>query len=398
MPSRRALLVFGLLFLQAFVFTAFLPLVPVFEEELGLTTTQMGAIYGSFGLAALLVSVPAGLLADRLGAVRVAAAAGVVLTVATAGHALAVDFWSLLLSRAALGVGAAAVLPAGIAWLAQATPVERRGTVVGAVMPVVGVGALLGPLVAGFVGGATHRWLPFAAACVATGAVALGLGLAARDGSAAGPSDSGGSRLLRHLGLARRESHVLGAAALVAIAALCESSVNVLAPLQLARAGVSVGTIGIILGGGGVLFIVAGIITAHLAARAVSMGVAALAAVALAVALLPLLASEAAAPTAVGVVLRLGVLGVLWTMAFPLGALGADRTGVGHGSVNGLLLLVIGAANATGAFGGAAVASSLGERWVFAIVAGSALVVATCLFLVSEQLRSERDLEVAASP
>jgi len=74
----------------------------------------VGALFAATSLATVLVSVPTGLLADRIGAQRLTAAAAALVTLSAVGQGLAPGFWTLLASRAAFGLAFGAIWTAGM--------------------------------------------------------------------------------------------------------------------------------------------------------------------------------------------------------------------------------------------------------------------------------------------
>lgn len=124
------------------------------QEDLGFSDLQAGLLDTAVIVAALLVALPAGLLADRVDRRRFIAATFVLWsgTVALAGSVR--SYGQLLGLRALLGAGDAVNDPAAQSLLADYYPPERRGRVYGVhrVTPVVGaalglgVGAGLGQL------------------------------------------------------------------------------------------------------------------------------------------------------------------------------------------------------------------------------------------------------------
>ena len=84
------------------MWSAIVPLVPAFAHRFALSPLQSGVLLASASVAILIVSIPAGMLGERLGARRVTLAAMAVLAVADAGQGLAGTYWELLAARAAL--------------------------------------------------------------------------------------------------------------------------------------------------------------------------------------------------------------------------------------------------------------------------------------------------------
>src|SRR5829696_6818546 len=83
----------------------------------------------NLSFAVLLITAAA--LGDRYGRRRFYAAGLGLFAVASAGCALAPDAGWLIAARAVQGVGAALVMPLGLALLAAAFPPERRGAAIG---------------------------------------------------------------------------------------------------------------------------------------------------------------------------------------------------------------------------------------------------------------------------
>jgi hypothetical protein len=100
--------------------------------------------------------------------------------------------------------------------------------------------------------------------------------------------------------------------------------------------------------------------------------------------MVPVLASSAAAVVVSMLLLRAPPLGVMYTVAFPLGVRGATRSGMGAGAVNGLLAFAWGAASFAGALAAGGLIQAAGARTVYAILIGCcAVAVARLLVLRS---------------
>src|SRR6516165_10599388 len=140
------LLMYGLILASAAAQFALVPVMPAYARQFGLSGFQQGMVLGATGLAALAVSVPAGMLSDRFGARRITLAAGLLMAAATLAQALAGGFGALLASRLAFGAGYGVVWTAGLCWLAEAGggPTALGGSVASA-----GVGGVAGPAASG---------------------------------------------------------------------------------------------------------------------------------------------------------------------------------------------------------------------------------------------------------
>jgi len=72
---RLAALIAILAFLDLAMWLTAVPLIPVWEDQLGLSHAQSGMVLGAYGVAVLFLSLPAGHFADRLGPRRLTIAA-----------------------------------------------------------------------------------------------------------------------------------------------------------------------------------------------------------------------------------------------------------------------------------------------------------------------------------
>ena len=149
---RRLLLVCCLVVFGCYFGTYMrLPIVPLYARSLGAGTVQVGIINAAFLLMAGSLSLPLGLLADRL-SMKFLAAAGVLLL---AGTSFLLSFsrtpeqivWIYLIS----GVGLAAFGPTIMAFVANFSPPTHLGRSYGWYTTALYTGMSLGPAVGGFV-------------------------------------------------------------------------------------------------------------------------------------------------------------------------------------------------------------------------------------------------------
>lgn len=97
--------------------------------------------------AALLA--PAGRMADVFGRRRLYGAGVVTFTAASLVAAIAPTFWLLLVARAVQGVGAAALMPASLAFVLADTPAGERAKAIGLWSAAASTAAVLGPSLGG---------------------------------------------------------------------------------------------------------------------------------------------------------------------------------------------------------------------------------------------------------
>ena len=132
---------------------------PVIQKELSLSPEQLGLLGSAFYVTYVIMMIPAGWLADRVGAYRVMAAGLFVWSVATLATGLVGSFIALLLLRGLLGVGESVTFPASSKLIASGVPAAGLGEANG----IVAFGYLVGPAIGTLLGGlliAELGWRP----------------------------------------------------------------------------------------------------------------------------------------------------------------------------------------------------------------------------------------------
>lgn len=150
---------YGLFLLLCFIaFATFfcsylrIPVLPLFAVSLGAGPAQVGVINGAFMLATGVLSIPAGLLADRFGA-RIPAVGGI----------LAASLSSFLVTQCntpgqmasaylLFGVGLAAFIPSMLSQVPSSFPAERLGQAYGWYSTAMYVAITIGPATGGYLG------------------------------------------------------------------------------------------------------------------------------------------------------------------------------------------------------------------------------------------------------
>lgn len=226
---RLAVLISAIAVVQTIFFSALAPLLPSFEEDLGLSKAQAGVLVGLFPIGLSLAALPVGVLAARVGVKRFSLAGLLLIAFASAAFGLVDSYEALLATRLLQGVGAGLCWSSGLAWLVGAAPRERRGETIGLFFGAGAAGQIVGPAVGGLAV-LVDRAAVFAG--VAGIAVLLALVVARFPGPARGERQS-----LSVLRRAHGSRAVLGGLWLVVVAALLLGIVFVLAPLQLNRVG-----------------------------------------------------------------------------------------------------------------------------------------------------------------
>ena len=353
--ARVAALLYGLVFVAAVAQTAIVPLLPGLAAANRLSTAATAALVAAPGATTLAVSIPAGMVADRLGARRVTLAAGALMAVAVLAQAVPGYAW-LLGGRLAFGVAYGVVWTTAVAWIAHAgdgaAPRRQATTVTSAA-----VGIAAGPAVGALVAAHGGLGAPFIASGLAAAALTAGLAVASAGRpaaarapdtrSATGPQPSDGdvaprvpaaAHVLARIAHRGRSARGLAAGALaIAISGATNSVLQLLVPLQLHRAGASAATIGLAFSCAAALYIAVSAVVVRLGRRAVTSRTNALAALLLALALLPAGSIGTAAAVVVTLMLAVAPRATVSTIAYPLATGDAARTGLGQGAAVGLL-------------------------------------------------------------
>jgi DHA1 family multidrug resistance protein-like MFS transporter len=341
---------------------AVIPLVPTYTTRYGLSVFAAGLLVAAPAFAMLVLSLPVGLLSDRVGARAVTIAASALLTVSALGQALADSYGLLLASWALFGVTSAIIYTASPAWLAAAAPPRHRVAVLGGIAIAAGLGLMIGPAFAGLLSDHVGSGAPFLTIAAAAAIVTVGLVLQPTTRAAPVAPTAGSLRALV------REPHGASVLALMFFVGSFGGIVNLLVPLRLHRDGLGAGAIGIAFTASMALFVLTSGKVARLGDRVPLLAASGAATLALGLVLLiPALAGSAVL-VIVFLVVRAPLWSVVSTISNPLCARGAALAGVGTGFGLALMNLCWAAGNLGGPLAGGALAGAVGDRPVFALL------------------------------
>jgi MFS transporter, Spinster family, sphingosine-1-phosphate transporter len=135
------------------------PLFPLIRGEFSLTYLQVGGLAAAFSIVHALTTLPLGVLADRTSRKKVIGFGLLFWSAATFLSGLAGSIRSLLLTRAAVGVGEAAYSPAATAIISGTFPRELRARVQGMFDIGMFLGGAMGLALGGIIGQA-YGWRP----------------------------------------------------------------------------------------------------------------------------------------------------------------------------------------------------------------------------------------------
>ena len=129
---------------------------PSVAEDLVIELPSVQWVVIGFALTISALLLPMGRLADMIGQKRVYILGSVILMLGAAGAGLAPNLATLLLARIFQGVGAAMTQGTGMAIMTSVFPPTERGRAIGLLMTTVGVGAVAGPAIGGFIVDLVH--------------------------------------------------------------------------------------------------------------------------------------------------------------------------------------------------------------------------------------------------
>lgn len=383
--------IYALFLLETLVWIAMIPLAPTFADEFALSGVETGMILASSSLAALVVALPLGVLADRFGARRVTIASACLFTLATLGQGLAAEFSTLLAARVAFGVAFGALWGAGASWLSDSLSEERRIGALALATTVAGLGFTIGPALAGVLADRYETGTPFLVLAIAAAAVTAALFVTAPAATAHAPQQ----RLREALRLARADELVLAGIAIIALIGLVGGGVNLLVPLQLRENAVSAAEIGLLFSLASAVYTVVSAGVARLGARSATLRVGGYAALLTGISFVLVLASNSTLAAVAFVLLRAPPWSTMDTIIYPLAAAGAHRSAIGRGSVMGLVMLGWAAASTVGPLLAGGIADAAGKRAAYVVLmAFCGLVGGWLLYVHSRVARLGREVDL----
>ena len=125
-------------------------MLPALATEFASSSEQAAAVVSAFALAYGVMQLAYGVLGDRYGKPRVIAFASAWCALATLAAAFAPTLHSLVLARAAMGAGAAAIVPLTLAWIGDTVALEQRQATLARFSGYTLTGMMLGAWAGGF--------------------------------------------------------------------------------------------------------------------------------------------------------------------------------------------------------------------------------------------------------
>jgi len=238
------------------------PLLPDMGRDLGMSPTALGAFIAVFGLGRILADIPAGHLTDHRPARLMLAVGALIVALGSLAAGLAPTSVVAFMASFLLGVGSAWTNTTGIAAFAEA-PRERRGVAMAGFAAALMVGQAVGPAFGGVTASIWDWRMAFYGAALLGVVTAVLLAapqstetVTARSRSAE-PASPIAFPVLAAI-------YLLPAAQFGTAAALIQTLIPIVGDSELS---LSVGTIGVAIGAGGLLRLVGAIASGHVSDR-----------------------------------------------------------------------------------------------------------------------------------
>lgn len=366
----RSLLILAsaIVFFDVAFYAAIAPLLPDYVSEFELSHAEAGILAAAYAAGTLLASLPAGLVATRIGPRRTVIGGLLLLGVSSVVFGFGESIGLLDAARFAQGVSGALIWSGALTWLITTAPPERRGSVIGTALGTAVAGALVGPVL-----GATAAEVGTETVFGGVLGVSLILaGLAARLPEVGAPE----RQALREVAAKMVSRPILTATTFVAVPSLMFGAVEVLVPLRIDELGGSHAAIagGFIAGAAmeATLAPVVGRYSDRIGRRApfvVGTAICACAMVGIALA-------QALAPVLGALILGSLGAGICFAPALTTLSEAADSSGLHQGFAAGLSNMAWAAGQAAGALAGGGVASAIG-------LAAPSIAIAVLLLLTA---------------
>lgn len=363
-------LLFGCIFVGELGWSGIAPLLPHYQDRFALSDAATGSVLSIASIGILLVSLPASALSGRI-AVRTLTLWGMgSLALGNLIVGVASSYPIVLVGRGFVGVGLGMMWVTATAWLHDAAG-DDAPKALAMTTTVVGIGSLIGPAIAGYLGERFTLGTPFILLAVACAISGVALASApGREGRVPEP----GPPFLEMVHAARAHIMMITSLALTLLVALMWMTTELLAPLRLDALGYSATAIGVIFSASSILFAASSALTARGADRFATIRTSALWTAAFAVGLLIAVGWSSATATIVFLLVMGVTSGVLVSLTYPLGAMAARTGGFSVAVVGALLNIVWAVSGILGPIVGGSISEGAGDRVVFGVLA----VMAAC--------------------
>mmetsp|Transcript_7489 Transcript_7489/g.21172 ORF Transcript_7489/g.21172 Transcript_7489/m.21172 type:complete len:598 (-) Transcript_7489:525-2318(-) len=171
--NERILAISGSTAIMAMCHTALGPVLPVFAKDFGVSAAAIGATVSAFALARLVLNLPSGVVADKIGRRPLLIVGPAITAVGMVGSGLAGTFPELLAWRFLTGMGSAMQMAGSQLYLADVSSTVNRARMLGTNQVAGLLGVSFGPAVGGLLADSFGLRAPFFAVGLASGVAAV---------------------------------------------------------------------------------------------------------------------------------------------------------------------------------------------------------------------------------
>ncbi len=164
--NPAAMVLFVTLFIDNIGWAIVMPVLPFYARDLGASPFETGLLLTIFSLMQFVSAPFWGTLSDRVGRKPLVLIGVFGFGVSHLLFGLADSMWLLTVSRFIGGVLSSAVMPAALAYVADVTSDEDRGSAMGLMNAAMGIGVVLGPALGGLLAGISLSAPFFTAAAI----------------------------------------------------------------------------------------------------------------------------------------------------------------------------------------------------------------------------------------
>lgn len=385
-PGHDGLLtLYALIFASVVADVAVVPLLPRLTAMHGLSSLETALLLSTTTFAMVVVTLPLGRLADRVGARPLVAGAGGFVVLGSIVMALAGGLPGLLAGRGLIGIANGIIWTAGV--MIAGAPGRPAGAT-GRAIAAGGAGLLAGPLMAGVLADHVGIWAPFAAGAALALPVTIVFALdrgngAVRSARKAATGTRGGAHRNRMVVYAMLATVLLG---------FVGGMGNLLGSLRLSENGLSPSGIGVLFSVGALVWIAVAPLAGRMGEERSHVALTAFGCALLGAAWLVPVADRSTVAIAAFLLASAAGRAGLNTFSYLLAGTGAVSAGAGRGAVIGLVNLSWGVAAVIGPLAASAAHGHIDERVPFAVIA------ALCLGVAVLMLKDSRgDLSARAS-
>jgi len=153
MMRQRFLVILNLSLVSALVILGFAvisPVLPQYALSFSVSVAMTGWAISAYALARLVMDLPAGILADRIGRKRNMIIGLVLVIVSSALSGFAPTYVLLIIGRVVQGLGSALYMTSATTWVAQVSAGEHRGRFMSLYSSLVFAGTAFGPTIGGY--------------------------------------------------------------------------------------------------------------------------------------------------------------------------------------------------------------------------------------------------------